>query len=63
MHTPRFFHPWHDIPTGLAVPDSLTAVIEIPANGRNKYELDKELASSGWTGCSTAPSTTPATTA
>lgn len=37
------FHPWHDIPTGQAPPESLTAVIEIPANERNKYELDKEL--------------------
>ena len=43
MISPRPFHPWHDIPTGLNVPESLTAVIEIPANGRNKYELDKEL--------------------
>lgn len=39
----RHFHPWHDIPTGRDVPRSVTAVIEIPANGRNKYELDKEL--------------------
>lgn len=39
---PRAFHPWHDLPTGRNVPDSLTAVIEIPANERNKYELDKE---------------------
>ncbi|HEU4799580.1 MAG TPA: inorganic diphosphatase [Gemmatimonadales bacterium] len=37
------FHPWHDIPTGQEPPESLTAVIEIPANERNKYELDKEL--------------------
>ncbi len=43
MISPRPFHPWHDIPTGLNVPESVTAVIEIPANGRNKYELDKEL--------------------
>ncbi len=41
--SPRPFHPWHDIPTGQNVPESLTAVVEIPANGRNKYELDKEL--------------------
>ncbi len=39
----RAFHPWHDIPTGSAPPDVLTAVIEIPANERNKYELDKDL--------------------
>jgi inorganic pyrophosphatase len=37
------FHPWHDIPTGKAPPDTVTAVIEIPTNERNKYELDKEL--------------------
>jgi inorganic pyrophosphatase len=39
----RHFHPWHDIPTGSAPPDRVTAVIEIPTNERNKYELDKEL--------------------
>lgn len=43
MISPRPFHPWHDIPTGPSVPDVVTAVIEIPANERNKYELDKEL--------------------
>lgn len=36
-------HPWHDIPTGDDPPHSVTAVIEIPANERNKYELDKKL--------------------
>jgi inorganic pyrophosphatase len=36
-------HPWHDIPTGPHPPDELTAVIEIPATERNKYELDKAL--------------------
>jgi inorganic pyrophosphatase len=39
----RSFHPWHDIPTGPQAPDEVTAVIEIPTNERNKYELDKEL--------------------
>ncbi|HEX5385914.1 MAG TPA: inorganic diphosphatase [Gemmatimonadales bacterium] len=39
----RHFHPWHDIPTGRAPPEQVTAVIEIPTNERNKYELDKEL--------------------
>jgi inorganic pyrophosphatase len=39
----RHFHPWHDIPTGQSAPDTVTAVIEIPTNERNKYELDKEL--------------------
>ena len=40
---PRRFHPWHDIPVGPKPPELLTAVIEIPTNERNKYELDKEL--------------------
>jgi inorganic pyrophosphatase len=40
---PRSFHPWHDIPTGPSPPDEVTAVIEIPTNERNKYELDKKL--------------------
>jgi inorganic pyrophosphatase len=39
----RNFHPWHDIPTGPNPPTEVTAVIEIPTNERNKYELDKEL--------------------
>jgi inorganic pyrophosphatase len=39
----RHFHPWHDIPTGSDPPAEVTAVIEIPTNERNKYELDKEL--------------------
>ena len=39
----RSFHPWHDIPTGPIPPAEVTAVIEIPTNERNKYELDKEL--------------------
>ncbi|MGH7628535.1 MAG: inorganic diphosphatase [Gemmatimonadales bacterium] len=43
MQPIRHFHPWHDIPTGKAPPDTVTAVIEIPTNERNKYELDKEL--------------------
>jgi inorganic pyrophosphatase len=41
-HT-RGFHPWHDIPTGPEPPFRVTAVIEIPTNERNKYELDKKL--------------------
>jgi inorganic pyrophosphatase len=40
---PRAVHPWHDIPTGPNPPDVVTAVIEIPTNERNKYELDKRL--------------------
>jgi inorganic pyrophosphatase len=39
----RTIHPWHDIPTGPNPPAEVTAVIEIPTNERNKYELDKEL--------------------
>ena len=33
---------WHDIPSGINPPEEVTAVIEIPAKSRNKYELDKE---------------------
>jgi inorganic pyrophosphatase len=40
---PTGFHPWHDIPTGPNPPTEVTAVIEIPTNERNKYELDKTL--------------------
>jgi inorganic pyrophosphatase len=32
---------WHDLPAGMAVPECVTAVIEIPSGSRNKYELDK----------------------
>ena len=35
-------HPWHDLPAGHHPPDQVTAIIEIPAGSRNKYELDKE---------------------
>jgi inorganic pyrophosphatase len=40
---PHGLHPWHDIPTGPDPPEKVTAVIEIPTNERNKYELDKKL--------------------
>ncbi len=40
---PRGLHPWHDIPTGPNPPSVVTAVVEIPTNERNKYELDKKL--------------------
>jgi inorganic pyrophosphatase len=43
VSAPSGLHPWHDIPTGERPPDEVTAVIEIPANERNKYELDKTL--------------------
>lgn len=36
-------HPWHDIPTGREPPTVVNAIIEIPTNERNKFELDKEL--------------------
>ena len=39
---PRGLHPWHDIPTGPNPPVEVTAVVEIPTNERNKYELDKK---------------------
>ncbi len=39
---PRGLHPWHDIATGPTPPDVVNAIIEIPTNERNKYELDKE---------------------
>ena len=35
-------HAWRDIPPGPNPPELVTAVIEIPAKSRNKYELDKE---------------------
>ena len=35
-------HPWHDIPIGERAPDEITAIIEIPAGSKVKYELDKE---------------------
>jgi inorganic pyrophosphatase len=34
-------NPWHELPAGIHPPDNVTAVIEIPAGSRNKYELDK----------------------
>jgi inorganic pyrophosphatase len=43
IQPPRALHPWHDIPTGPNPPEIVTAVIEIPTNERNKYELDKRL--------------------
>ncbi len=34
-------HPWHDVSPGANVPHEFNAVIEIPAGGNIKYELDK----------------------
>lgn len=36
------FNPWHHVSYGDNVPNTVTAVIEIPRNSRAKYELDKE---------------------
>ncbi len=38
----RGLHPWHDLPTGADAPAVVNAIIEIPTNTRNKYELDKD---------------------
>ena len=35
-------NPWHDLSPGPHPPDQVTAIIEIPAKSRNKYELCKE---------------------
>jgi inorganic pyrophosphatase len=35
-------NPWHDLSAGAMAPDQVTAIIEIPAKSRNKYELCKE---------------------
>ena len=35
-------HLWRDLPPGPNAPELVTAVIEIPAKSRNKYERDKE---------------------
>src|SRR6185295_2329633 len=37
----RLINLWHELPPGIHPPDNVTAVIEIPAGSRNKYELDK----------------------
>ena len=33
---------WHDIDPSRVTPESFTAVIEIPAGSKKKYELDKQ---------------------
>lgn len=35
-------HPWHDLSFGENAPEVLQAVIEIPAQSKGKFELDKE---------------------
>ncbi len=42
IETMSNFNPWHSVSYGDNVPDTVTAVIEIPRNSRAKYELDKE---------------------
>jgi inorganic pyrophosphatase len=42
FQSPAVIHLWHDLPVGKDVPREVSAVIEIPAGSRNKYELDKE---------------------
>ena len=37
----RSLHLWHDVATGADAPNLLNAIIEIPKDERNKYELDK----------------------
>ncbi|MGB7527962.1 MULTISPECIES: inorganic diphosphatase [Sphingobacterium] len=34
-------HPWHQVSPGKDVPNTVTAVIEIPKGSRGKYEIDK----------------------
>ena len=35
-------HPWHDISPGEESPKIVNAIIEIPRDSQQKYELDKE---------------------
>lgn len=35
-------HAWHDVPVGPNAPQIINAIVEIPAGGKVKYELDKE---------------------
>ena len=37
------FNPWHSVSYGENVPETVTAVIEIPKGSRAKYELDNDL--------------------
>ena len=36
------FHPWHNVHFGAAAPEVVTAVIEIPAGSKGKFEIDKQ---------------------
>jgi inorganic pyrophosphatase len=33
---------WHDVSPGEGIPEKFTVYIEVPAESRNKYEMDKE---------------------
>ena len=35
-------HPWHDVKPGECLPAQFTAVVEIPAGSKVKYEMDKD---------------------
>jgi inorganic pyrophosphatase len=35
-------HPWHEVSIGIAPPEHVNAVIEIPKGSRAKYEIDKD---------------------
>ena len=35
-------HPWHDVTPGECLPAQFTAVVEIPAGSKVKYEMDKD---------------------
>jgi inorganic pyrophosphatase len=35
-------NPWHFVPVGANAPDFVNAIIEIPADSKAKYELDKD---------------------
>lgn len=35
-------NPWHDVNIGDDIPNSFSAIIEVPKGSKNKYELDKE---------------------
>lgn len=35
-------HPWHAVPIGKGAPDVVNAIVEIPKDSSQKYEVDKE---------------------
>ena len=36
------WHPWHNVSIGEKAPEVVTAIIEIPAQSKQKYEIDKD---------------------